>query len=230
MHFLGEVQRITDLNQIPVLFEQNVPHHQLASSRHRHPLPPGVLLSALRRHSDNKAISSAFAFRSLHTVISRNALSQRRARVCIFRAIAKVRACNRHLSHHGDPCCISDACLNCVCCYWSEALIAQGNVSKACDVMQQAVQRRTACAAADADVNVTLACTLAVAGFSPIRTIYSSSAQSISPALTLQPCRALLARQSGSRRELGGGAAGLRCAVSRLHRDEVSCGACAAND
>lgn len=207
-------------------------YHQLASSRHRHPLPPGVLLSALRRHSDNKAIPPAFAFGSLHTFISRNALLQRRARVCIFRAIAQVRAaCNRHLLHHGDPPrCISDASLNCVCCYWGEALIAQGNVSKACDVMQEAVQRRTACAAADADVNVTLACTLAVAGFSPIRTIYSSSAQSISPALTLQPCRALLARQSGSRRELGGGAAGLRCAVSRLHIDEVSCGACAAND
>jgi hypothetical protein len=71
------------------------------------------------------------------------------------------------------PRCLSNASLNCVCCYWSEALIAEGNVAKACEIMQEAVQRLTAVAAADADVNVTLACTLAVAGFPSLRTIYS---------------------------------------------------------
>ena len=62
------------------------------------------------------------------------------------------------------PCCCSDAALACVACYWCEALIAEGNATAACDLMQAAVQRRASAAAADDDVTVTLACALAVAG------------------------------------------------------------------
>ncbi len=62
-------------------------------------------------------------------------------------------------------CCFSEASLNCVDCYWCEALIAEGNVAAACQIMEAAVGRcRAAAAAADADTHVTLACALAVAG------------------------------------------------------------------
>jgi hypothetical protein len=64
-----------------------------------------------------------------------------------------------------------------VACYLSEALIAEGSVSAACNVMQAAVERCIAAATNDAaegggaasatahnHIHVTLACSLAVAG------------------------------------------------------------------
>ena len=51
-------------------------------------------------------------------------------------------------------------------CYWTEALIAEGNPSAACDVMQAAVARGSSAAITDVDdVKITHACALAVAGW-----------------------------------------------------------------
>lgn len=62
-------------------------------------------------------------------------------------------------------CCFSDNSLNCVDCYWCEALIAEGNVAAACQIMEAAVERcRAAAVAPDADTHLTLACALAVEG------------------------------------------------------------------
>jgi hypothetical protein len=129
-----------------------------------------------------------------------------------------------------------------VACYLSEALIAEGSVSAACDLMQAAVERRIAAAAAaaapaaaaaaaaaggggdgdavaDHHLHITHACTLAVGG----ATSRDLPALPPTPTHTRACGRAVRAREGGAGAGAGGGGGGRRCPLPRLHRAEVSC-------
>ena len=112
----------------------------------------------------------------------------------------------------------SDASLNCVACYWTEALISEGNSSAACDVMQAAVARgiTAAASAAAGDVTITHACALAVAGSHARRPLPF-------PAYLSHPCshRAFFTRERGLKQGRGGGRVGLRSIVPCIHCAKV---------